>query len=145
MTTDLNLAQPAPAMTTEEWNEWNELRAKIAGPIADDIAREMELRKKVAACYFPTPKEGVNDVPLSDGFVMKLTHKVNRKIVVDALVASTDEFVKAGLPLADLVVNKPELSGTEYKKLTPEQQALFDKVLEIKPASPSIAITKPKK
>lgn len=106
---------------------------------------EMKLRKLIFGTYFPTPEEGVNTLPMTDGFVMKGTYKIERKIVEEAYKTLLPDFKEANIPLKGLVTMKPTLSVSAYKALTPEQQKLFDKALDIKPGAPTLEITKPKR
>lgn len=117
--------------------------------VAEEMAKlkeeEMKLRKKIFGTYFPTPKEGVNTLPMTNSFVMKGTYKIERKIVEEAYKTLLPDFQKAGLPLEDLVKMRPDLSVGVYKKLDAKQQKLFDKALEIKPGAPTLEIVKPKR
>jgi hypothetical protein len=131
---------PAP-VTQDEINEWFAVAARLAA----DKVREMELRKKIFGFFFQAPEEGVNNVPMSEGWVMKGTYKIDRKPKEELLATHAEELAAANLPLKDLIKLTPSLSVTAYKKLTDEQRKVFDKVLEIKPGAPSLEITKPKK
>lgn len=105
----------------------------------------MTLRKKIFATYFPNPKEGTNDVPLSDGYVLKAQHKIDRKIDEPAMVALAEEFEAAKILVKDLVKFKPELKIAEYRKLGEEQRKVFEKALIIKPGAPQMEVVKPKR
>lgn len=132
------LEAPATQKDIERWYV-------VAEQLAKAKEEEMTLRKKIAKTYFPDPVEGVNDVPMSDGWVMKMTYKIDRKIISEKFALLQDEFKTAKLPLKDLVRFKPDLAVGEYKKLTEEQRKLFDKAMEIKPGAPTLEITKPKR
>lgn len=129
---------PATQKDIERWYILTEQLAQVK-------EEEMKLRKRIFGTYFPDPHEGVNDVPMSDGYVMKGTYKIDRKIVEEALVACMAEFKEAKLPMKELVIMKPNLSVSAYKALSEEQQHLFDKALEIKPGAPTLSIVKPKR
>jgi hypothetical protein len=130
-------------VTQKEFDRWAQLKEMIA-PLAEE---EMKLRRRIFATYFPDPKEGVNDLPMGGdgGYVLKGTYKIERKLIVEQYTNLAQEFREAKLPLKDLVVSKLSLSVAEYKKLTEEQQALFDKALEIKPGAPTLEVVKPKR
>jgi ABC-type glutathione transport system ATPase component len=128
-------------VTQAEINEWYTLTEELAVK----KEREMTLRKKIFAFFFQAPKEGVNDVPMTDGWVLKGTYKIERKVKEELLAAHAEELKNAKLPLKDLVVLKPNLSVSAYKKLNDDQRTVFDKVLEIKPGAPSLEIVKPKR
>lgn len=130
--------QPA---SQEEINEWYVVQQRLAV----DSVREMELRKKIFGTFFTEPKEGVNTFPMTDGYVMKGTYKINRKILVADLDLWLPDFQQAKLPIDALIERKPSLNASAYKKLEKEAQELFDNVLEIKPGAPTLEIVKPKK
>lgn len=100
--------------------------------------READLRKKLFDGAFPAPIEGVNTVELSDGSIVKGTYKINRTVDEAALQA-----VKENLPAeksARLVIFKPQLSLTEYRKLTDEERKIFDAALIVRPGSVSLEV-----
>lgn len=100
--------------------------------------READLRKKLFDGAFPAPIEGVNTVELSDGSIVKGTYKINRTIDEASLQA-----VKENLPAeksARLVTFKPQLSLTEYRKLTDEERKIFDAALIVRPGSVSLEV-----
>lgn len=136
-----NLAMPAEQVTQAEIDEWY----KIAERIAKDKIREMELRKKIFGYFFTAPAEGVNDYPMTEGWVLKGTYKIDRKVKEELLAAHAEELKAAKLPMKDLIQMKPNLSVSAYKKLSDDQRNVFDKVLEIKPGAPSLEIVKPKR
>jgi hypothetical protein len=142
MSTDLNKPIAAPEPTLAELREWEAVQIRMD----IDKAREMELRKKIAAFYFPDPKEGTNSAPFphAEGWVVKLNHKISRKLDMPLLTTNTEKFNEAKIPLASLVVPKYELSMKVYNTLTDEQKKLFEVVLESKPGAPSVEIVKPK-
>jgi len=133
-----DMDQPATQDTLNEWFLAQEELAKIKD-------REMALRKRIARTYFPNPVEGTNTAPLSEGWVMKLTHKIDRKLDIPVLTNLADEFLKAELPLGMLVKNKPELDLKAYRALPDEKRAMFERAMTIKPGSPSLEIVKPKR
>jgi hypothetical protein len=109
-------------------------------------AREMLLRKKIFGHYFPDPQEGTNtSPPLEDGAVIKGVHKINRSVDEAALKVLTPEFQKNKIKVDELITYKPDLSIKEYRKLTAEEQKLFDQCLIVKPGTPDLDIVVPKK
>lgn len=107
---------------------------------------EMDLRKKIIAAVFPTVKEGVNNLDLPDGAVLKATGSTTRKVVEEVFLALRDEMAaQHSLPLDKLVRWKPEVVVAEYKKLDDESRAVFDQVLDIKPGTPSLEVAIPKR
>lgn len=130
---------------------------------------EMDLRNKVSATCFPTPKKGTQRYALGGGFNVKLVYGLTytlgdkdklsdegvkvpiRKQIEDLEQAIIDKHGEAGLQLVKRLISwKPELSGSEYEKLDPENplelevRAMIDEVLTIKPASPQLTFEEPK-
>ena len=108
-------------------------------------AQEMILRKRIFEHYFPEPKEGTNSHELNDGYVLKAKYGLLRDIDVGELQSCGDLFAQAGISADALVQWKPFLKVKEYRQMTAEQRALFDRCLVIKPGAPSLEITLPKK
>ncbi len=135
----------------------------------DALARaqqaEMTLRLRVVKWFFPDPEEGANNAQMPDGTKINLTHPISRKvdeaslatfkkltvresvqllaaIGMDPTVMDPDMPVFDAMGIAPdvLLEYKPSLKTTEYRTLTAEQLAIFDRVLEIKPGSPQLKI-----
>lgn len=151
--------------------EWFKLKARIAAECAPLIEQERAMRAELFSSFFPAPKEGTNTHVLPDGFQVKGTYPIERK--VDAEVIAT----LRGLRLVDLpadmlaqlhidpaafgsgtlvvealrlnvdsvVEYEPKLKVKEYRTLTAEQQAIFDRCLTSKPGSISLTVTEPAK
>jgi hypothetical protein len=123
--------------------------------------------QKIFNYLFPNPREGANAVRMLDGTVITATHVIARKVDEEKLatfqqyricdVAQWLESLKIdvagkdpnmtvvellGLHIDELIKAKPELVTKEYRTLTAEQMALFEYVLDIKPGSPQVKITK---
>jgi hypothetical protein len=129
---------PATQKDLERWYIVSEQMEKLK-------EEEMTLRKKLFATHFPNPEEGVNDLPLTGGFVLKGTYVINRKIIEEQVKALTEDFKAAKIPLKELIVMKPSLVTSAYRLLDDKQRKLFDKALDIKPGAPSLAVVKPKR
>lgn len=132
---------PENQLTQQDFNDWAAINVQL-GKLK---AQEMLLRMKIFKTMFPLPVEGTNSVPLTDGYVLKAKYPISRKVLVDVLAAQTKELKEAGIKLGELIVNKPELSVSAYRKLTADELKLFDQVLEIKPGSPQLEIVLPKR
>ena len=130
-----------PTVTQDELNHWYKLQEELATKTQE----EMDLRKKIFAAYFPTPKEGTNTAPLSEGYVIKGQYKLNRKVDEAALLVLANEMRTIGINAATLIKYKPELATTEYRKLTPEQLEVFNRALLITVGAPSLEIVLPKR
>lgn len=130
---------------------------------------EMDWRNKVSATLFPNPVKGTQRYDLGGGFKVKLVHGLTyslgnkeavddegKKIAVRTQVEDLeqriiDKFGDVGDQLIKRLISwKPELSGSEYEKLDPdnvvelEVRNMIDEVLTIKPASPQLAFEEPK-
>lgn len=108
-------------------------------------AKEGMLRSRIAKAYFPNPVEGTNKHTLPDGYILKLTHVINRDVDEAVLAAKKDEFLARNIPVAHIVVYKPSLSKSVYNTLTDEDKVFFDNALISKPGSPTLEIVPPAK
>jgi hypothetical protein len=132
---------PAVVITQEDLNMWDELNKQI-GKLK---AAEMLLRMKIFHTLFPTPVEGTNSLPLTEGWVIKAKYPISRKVLADVALTAAAHLREAGIRFDELVIYKPELAVGEYRKLTAEQCVLFDQILEVKPGSPQLEIVLPKR
>lgn len=121
--------------------------------------RESELRKQVIEAFSEVGPEhsGVERVDIGWNHDLKITHKLDYKLdsaadysrVDDAEIAIVD---LVGEELGDVMVSrlfkrKFDISVSEYKKLLElpkgaQIKAIVDKILTIKPGSPSVEIVK---
>jgi hypothetical protein len=144
---DLNAPQvtpivdPAAAVTQEDLTKWYELSKQL-----ETIkTAEMDLRKKIFKGIFTEPREGVNKHALTDGWILKADHKINRKVDEALLATMSPAMREKGINPDALVKWKPELVTGEYRKLTEEEMKLFDQVLTITEGSPQMEIVLPKR
>lgn len=152
---------PKDEVTLNDLYAWYESKKKLAALKAS----EHLIRMRVFKHFFKSPKEGTNTVELEGGYELKAVQPIDRKIeekelkalaalkVIDcldqlkALNVRIEELdpqaflVNAvGINLTKLVVWKPELSISEYRKLTDVQAAIFDRVLIVKDGSPQMDV-----
>lgn len=123
-------------------SDWLAAQAQVAS-FKPAIEKEMELRKAVMAEFFPLPKEGVNTFPLAEGWVLKGTYKIDRKVDVAAIPAVYAKLREMGVNPDPLLEYKPSLVSSAYKSLAtinPEAAHVFDQALTIKPASPTVEL-----
>lgn len=129
---------------------------------------EMELRNKVTQYFFPDGlSEGVNDCEMPEGWKLKVTGVINRKVNVETIPAITAEFAEAQkhLPeeeqvdISEFIKYKPEIAISSYKGLIKNVQltsgqtqehfkkllTIFDQVLTITDGSPQVELIEPKK
>lgn len=116
--------------------DWTSVQAQLAHL----KAREMEMRKDIAAELFPDPDEGTNTYELGKGYKLKLKHTL-RRTIDEAVLPSVLER----LPHAEACIkNKPELVIKQYKKLQGDDLLIFEECLITKPGSPSLELVVPK-
>jgi len=127
-------------VTEQDLEQWYEMAAELKVL----RAKEILLRKRIFASFFPTPSEGTNNYELAEDFVLKGKYPLERKIDEGAFDALQEKFRENEIPTDDLVSYTPKLSLRDYRKLNDDNRLLFDQCLIIKPGSPALEITKPK-
>lgn len=104
---------------------------------------ERSLRRTIFAVKFPDPKEGTNKTALGNGWELKATYPIDRKVDMPMLEAIQDQFFDMKIP-PDIIKMEPKLNIKPYRMLTAEQSKFFDQALIIKPGSVSLEIVPPK-
>lgn len=106
---------------------------------------EARLREQLVEGYFPNADpEGTTKLPLNDGWEMHCTMRMNRK-VLNRNGEATKVYQQLPPEVADEVIAwKPDLKLRGYRKLSDEQRALVDTVVESKPGLPSLKLVPPK-
>lgn len=132
---------PEIEVTQEDLEKWYVLQDQLKAL----KHTESILRKRIFSHYFPTPAEGNNDIELADGFLLKGTYPITRKVDEGAFTTLKETFREKGINPDNLVDWKPSLVKAAYNRLTAEERKLFDQVLTIKPGSPSMKVVLPKK
>jgi hypothetical protein len=154
---------PPDQVCVEDLAEWEHAKEEL------ERVKTLEnvLRMKIFRGLFPGAREGTNNVRLPTGDLIKADNKINRSVDQERLdhlkqykVGDMREWLTslgidvAGLNpdtpvievlklrLDQLIEYKPGLVTKEYRTLTKEQQAVFDSVLDIKPGTPQLSITK---
>jgi hypothetical protein len=138
------------AVTTEDLTTWFKLKKQLA----EVKGAEAMLRGRIFKYFFPNPTEGAKDNkhPLNDGTgaVLCADHVINRSVDEQQLEGLREAIAAEGsnlpqLDLTKLIRWKPELVLSEYRKLTEVERHAFDQCLVIKPGSPQLDITIPKR
>jgi hypothetical protein len=138
------------SVTAEDLKKWYKLQEELA----QVKAAEAMLRSRIAKHFFPKPVEGSaeNKYPLNDGTgaILQMDHTINRKVLEPELDAYRESLKVEGsnvlkLPLNKLIKWKPELSKSEYNKLTAEERKVCDSFLNIKDGAPQLKIVIPKR
>lgn len=139
---------PEDVVTAADLAEWFKVKAQL-GKLK---SAEALMRTRIFKFFFKAPKEGTNKVDLNDGTgaQLKADHTINRSVDIgslDALKAAqlVEGYNGPKLNFDNLIKWKPEVSITEYRKLTEEERHLFDQCLIIKPGSPQLEISIPKR
>jgi hypothetical protein len=121
----------------KEWNEAKQL-AKIW------VEKESTLRDTLVKALFNCDKdEGTESITVQNDWTLKVTKKLSYSLnndegEVSALCASLPDSLSK-----QLIRWKPDLSLSTYRKLDNHTRDLFNSVLTIKPAKPSLELIAP--
>jgi hypothetical protein len=139
---------PEDKVTAKDLAIWFETKAQL-GKLK---SAEALMRTRIFKFFFKNPKEGTNKVPLNDGTgaELKADHTINRKVEIGSLDALKEQQRAEGyngpkLNFDELIKWTPEVSITAYRQLTDEERNFFDQCLIIKPGSPQLEISIPKR
>jgi len=119
---------------------WAELNRK-AKALAEE---EKALRAELFDEYFKQ-KNGTQKQDLEEGWTLKAVAKENVKVAKELIPDLLEALRKAEVPCSDLFRYKPELSMTEYNKLSDEHKGWVDFVLTRTPGSPQITLERTNK
>lgn len=143
----MGYANQGTSMTPEQVSllaAWTKAVA-LADEAKKVIEAEMDLRKQVFASFYPgTPEEGVNTLTLSGGWLLKGTHKLDRKVDEAGLSAVLMQLTAMGVAPEAIIKWWPQVRLSGYRRLTDEQRAVFDTALVIKPQAPGLVLLPPK-
>lgn len=131
-----------PEQTTK-LTEWQAAKA-AADAVKPTVEKEQTLRKEVFALFFPAPIEGTNKFDLPEGWALKGTYKIDRKVDEQAVPAVSEALRGMGVNVDLLIGYEPKLKTATYRELTAEQRGIFDQALTIKPGSPTVELVAPK-
>lgn len=129
---------PPLAIAPDVLNEIKEWQ-KISDWLEEGKRREMELRKKLSAIFFPTPKEGTNRI-VADGAEVVLLHKITRTLDVAALGSVMLQLPEELRVLGHLIEYTPDFKLATYRTLNDETKKIFEQALTIKDATPELKI-----
>lgn len=133
----MNANELTPEQAYARLQLWYQKQAQLAELKTEEIL----LRKELSGFYFHRPVEGVNRVDLGGGFDLKLDHGYDYKVdeaALDAVKAADIKRLK--LDMDALVVYKPSLSLTAFRKLNAEQYKFVVGFLDIKEKTPQLHI-----
>jgi hypothetical protein len=126
------------------------LAAKNALKTAQELEKQLRTELVQAAFTPSLTEEGTRRAPIDAERDLKCVFKLNYtlakadevKAVLDAIAKTNNE----GAFIAPRLVNwKPDLAVSEYRELDAIYKAQIDKVLTIKPGSPTLEVVPPKK
>ncbi len=133
---------PTNTVTLEDMVKWGMLVEQLAKVKLEEAA----MRRKIFKYHFPKPEEGTNTYPLANNYVLKGTYSIERNVDEGVLLALSPLFIENKINVEKLIRRKPELAVKEYRTLTAEQVAIFDRALIIKPTgTPGLEIVLPAK
>lgn len=118
--------------TLEEWYD-------LSRELKTLKERELTLRRELFAAYFTDPKEGTNTIEIEEGWELVGGYTFTRTIDPAALDAVVEQL---GNVLDNVVVWKPSLSVTNYRKMNDADRHVLEQALVIKPGAPTLAIRK---
>lgn len=128
-------------------NKWDAIVAQIEElnkQLKPLKAKEMEMRKAIADSIGKAQplKEGVNKFPLTDGRVLKLTQKIDRKIEEPAIEVTRELFEHQndtnGVTFDDLLRVKYEISKRDLDKLPEPAAKVVSRMITSKEAAPEL-------
>lgn len=119
--------------------ELQELLKKLAKTV-NESEREMRdgICESLRVFYGENLVEGMNTYKLSNGRKLKFTHKLDRKIDESRIQLARADYV--GDDFDDLLRVKYELEKKAYDKLDAEQKLAVSKMIETKPAAPTLVV-----
>lgn len=126
-------------METSLLQQWNE----TLGELAALKAKEMSLRKQLVATVFPNVIEGVQTLPLNNGWQLKMTQPFTWSLDQAKVPALLKELKKLKAD-PTLIKTKYELSIGEFRKLEGEALLLVQDIMTTKPGAPSLELVPPK-
>lgn len=128
-------------------NNWDATKAQIEElekQLRPLKAKEMEMRKGIAGSIAGAMevKEGVNKYTLPDGRVLKLTHKIDRKVEEPEIAATRELFEQqndtGGVTFDALLRVKYELSKRDFDKLPEAAAKVASRMVVSKDAAPTL-------
>lgn len=136
--TDIMASRDAKELYYETLDAW---RQDVI-TLASIKEREMRLRLLLVNLTFTDPTEGTNTHLFGDNrkaAKLTMTQPISRKVDPAAIKQCLDELRKTrGDAVDELIRWKPDLAVTEYKALTPEEQAILAPAITSAPGTPQL-------
>lgn len=128
-------------ITAKDIEKWHKLKLQVQKLTQDERA----LRVNICANAFSEVKEGTNALKLDDKNRLVMKYVINRSIDEPAYKSLGPEYLQShGIPTT-VIRWKPELSMTDYRRLTPEQQKAMEVFLKTSIGTPQLDIDQPKR
>ena len=131
---------PERAPTAQDIWAWAQLQKQLK----ELQEQEGLMRRFLAKGMFPALTEGTETLPLGEGWVLKCSTKVNRTLDKAVLNTKAAEWHAAGVPLGELIEQKPALVMKAYRKLPAEMLAIFSECITEKPGLATLELVAPK-
>jgi hypothetical protein len=147
----MNTTPAEPQSFTEYVDDWNAVCGEIA--LLKRQIKAIEAREKAMRAHIATAvetalgehfKEGTNNLPLPDGRVVKVVHKMNRKVDPASLDAAREAYRKVNdVPVLfdDLLRTKYEIAKAEMDKLEGEAAKAFALAYTSTPAAATVELS----
>jgi hypothetical protein len=108
------------------------------------IAVEKKKRDALVKEIFDHPKEGTNKATMPNGWMLKFTYKVERKIDETLLGVVRDSLESVDISMDTVIEKVPKLNTAVYKKFPKEHQKIVDLCLTSKAGSHTLELVPPK-
>lgn len=137
-----NWGQPVVSKRDAALNEWVAAKKALDEAKARENAARMALIATASDVADPMAT-GTENVPFGAG-TLKIVRTLNYKFTtdndgIDTVLDAIEKSMEGGNIIAERLVKwKGELSLSEYKLLSPENRARIDRILEVRPATPSV-------
>ena len=137
-----NWGQPVVSKRDAALNEWVAAKKALDEAKARENAARMALIATASDVADPMAT-GTENVPFGTG-TLKIVRTLNYKFTtdndgIDRVLDDIEKSMEGGNIIAERLVKwKGELSLSEYKLLSPENKARIDRIIEAKPATPSV-------
>ena len=131
-----------PSAKIQRWHEKAEELARVK-------AEELLLRLELVAEYFPAGGEGTEKADLGKGFELVAKFGLNHRLPAEETTRPVLAKMAKADPAGDELVKRlvkwtPEVRVGEMKKLPARLAKLFETILTITPATPTLELRAPK-
>lgn len=145
MTEELNLTPTAmPGETFDQYvDRWAAIKRQAKRLAEAEMGMRLAIRESVKQHVGSAWKEGANNLPMSDGRKLTVTHKVNRSLDQSLLPVVRERYnLLNDRPVAfdDLVKVSYDLVVGPYRKLDGEAAQVFSDLVTSKDGAPEVKV-----